>query len=199
MTFFANQTFSVDISKKLKYIKSDADQYNNNHGFHELILAIPKTILNFDNYLKIKFIEFDIQILNNNYEILSFLWDVLNQSNFELFYTYKIDNTEFVIKHKNLPIQILTNWTDLQNEIPKLNPLYNEIHELPHLKFRLLNDYILEQGFNSTDFTITSYLNYLYKTSYGELNTKGLSSYYYDLKLFSNFKITVNINYQNER
>ncbi len=198
MTFFANQTFSVDASSLLKYIPSDDNQSLSKHGYHEFSLSIPQTFFQNDKYLKIKFIEFDLQILNNNYPYLQCLWDILTQSNFKMSYSYKINNTEFSIKHDKLPIQITNDWNVIKSAIPNLNPLYNEIDKLPHLKFSLLNDYVLENGFSSNSLIISNIFNYLiYSSKFKEMYNFSFFDIY-DFKLFQNFKINITIEYQTE-
>jgi hypothetical protein len=147
MTFFSNQTLTQNITKYFQYISNDGNFSHSKHPYSEINLKIPKSIIPHQSYLKIKRINIKAQISHNNYVSLKKDWQTILDSSIRLNFNYKMDNKNFSIKHEKISKNIIVNFNSIENVLSQLNPLYNNIDDLPILEFEILNDFEMSDGF----------------------------------------------------
>lgn len=146
MTFFANTTFQTDITDKfdLKILKRD------NHGktfIHPgYYLKLDQQQLSHTNYLKIRSMIITLRIKQNNYDEIEKDFEIWKNAVINISWAYQIGGETFSVSHKR-PILVLQSMQQLREAIPKLNPLYSTIHQLPPLQFQIFNDFELPNGF----------------------------------------------------
>lgn len=187
MTFFATQTLSQNITKLFQYFPSDGTFSHSKHPYDEIVMKIPKNIIPHQNYLKIKKINIKAQIAHNNYASLKEDWQALLDSKTVLKFNYRTNGKIFSIKHQNLYKNIIKNFNQIENALLELNPLYNNIDELPILEFEILNDIEFPDGFE-TELEI----NFI-PTFTSKYHWKGFAT-----DRFTQFYWTVVIDYQTE-
>ena len=148
MTFFANQTHTLDITPQFQYEKgllSTSNSWIKKPGYY---LRLDKTQLSHTDYLKIKSMIITFRIKQNNYTEIATDFNILKNASVSVNWTYQIGGENFHISHQQSPI-VLQSMQDLLDAIPKLNPLYSTIHQLPPLEFQIFNDFELPNGFLS--------------------------------------------------
>lgn len=146
MTYFANSNFEVDITPQFQYNKGLLDNSNNvlkKPGYH---LRLDKTQLSHTDYLKIRSMIITFRIKQNNYTEIATDFEILKNASVSVNWTYQIGGENFSVSHQQ-PMIVLQSMQNLLDAIPKLNPLYSTIHELPPLQFQIFNDFELPNGF----------------------------------------------------
>lgn len=176
MTYFSNQTFNLI----LPLSKLDFKDY-------EIALNLNKNDIPHHHYIIIKDLSLQIRLSTNQYQ---FSYDLYRYwcRNSILNFNFKIDNENFYVKQEIIPI--FDNFKKIWDILKDLNPLYNEIDDLPSLKISLLKDYEMSRGFENLNLSIpiTKDHNGQYIR---ELPTIGLcgkkfdikNAFYYELKI----------------
>ncbi len=149
MTFFANATFQIDITDKFEYkigtLSTNGGGFCQKPGYY---LRLDKLQLSHTDYLKIKSMIITLRIKQNNYDEIEKDFEIWKNAAINISWTYQTGGENFFISHKQ-PIIVLQSMQQLRDAIPKLNPLYSTIHQLPSLQFQIFNDFELPNGFLS--------------------------------------------------
>jgi|694.fasta_scaffold41260_14 hypothetical protein len=148
MTFFANSNFEIDITPQFQYEKgllSTSNDWIKKPGYY---LRLDKNQLSHTDYLKIRSIIIQLRIKQNNYIEIAKDFNIWKNASININWTYQIGGENFSVSHPQ-SIIVLQSMQDLLDTIPKMNPLYSTIHQLPPLEFQIFNDFELPNGFLS--------------------------------------------------